>query len=261
MSVKWVHRFERKPGRWVFQPSDEARAEGAEVKALIEAHWRLPRYYYHLREGGHVAALRKHQRSELFIKADVADFFGSVSRSRICRLLKADFGHKEALRMATASTVRHPEDPQRRMLPYGFIQSPLLASLAMSRSALGALLERLHRERGLVVTVYVDDIIVSGRNVERLQEVLGELKVAAARSRLFLNESKEHGPSPVIEVFNIKLAVGHELEVLPGRLNDFARILAASTSPQKRNGILGYVSSVNFTQALALASLSGGLGP
>jgi hypothetical protein len=88
MPLTWVHRFERKPGRWVFEPSEEAREEGAEIKALIESHWKPPSFYFHLRQGGHVAALRAHLASTWFVKLDIADFFGSVSRSRIARLLK-----------------------------------------------------------------------------------------------------------------------------------------------------------------------------
>lgn len=252
MPAKWLHRFERKPGRWVFEPSPEARAEGAEVKELVESHWKAPSYYFHLREGGHVAALMRHQRSACFVKVDIADFFGSVSRSRISRVLKEFVSHTEARRMATASTVRHPEDPARQILPYGFVQSPLLASLALHKSGLGKYLDQLHRERSLVVTVYVDDIIVSGNDPGELSDVLTTMKAKAQRSRLAFSDDKEQGPAATISAFNIELAAGTPLSVLPPKLAEFREAFQTSTNELQRAGIQGYVRSVNPVQADSL---------
>ncbi|MCO5119744.1 MAG: reverse transcriptase domain-containing protein [Burkholderiaceae bacterium] len=252
MPAKWLHRFERKPGRWVFEPSPEARAEGTEVKVLVESRWNAPRYYFHLRPGGHVAALQRHQRNASFIKVDIADFFGSVSRSRISRVLKEFFSHTDARRMATASTVQHPDDDGRQILPYGFIQSPLLASLALHKSALGKYLDELHREKRLVVTVYVDDLIVSGDDHDALGHVLAELKLRARRSRFALSDEKEQGPAASISAFNIELTSGVPLSILPPKLAEFRDVFRASTNELQRAGIQGYVRSVNETQAGSL---------
>lgn len=249
MPAKWLHKFERKPGRWVFEPSPEARAEGIEVKELVESRWKAPSYYFHLRQGGHVAALHRHQRNSCFIKVDIADFFGSVSRSRVSRVLKEFFSHTEARRMATASTVQHPEDPARQILPYGFVQSPLLASLVLHKSALGKWLDELRRDRRFVVTVYVDDIIVSGTDAAELGSVLTTLKAKAQRSRLPFSDEKEQGPAGSISAFNIELAAGSALSVLPPKLAEFRDAFQASTSELQRAGIQGYVRSVNPVQA------------
>lgn len=252
MPAKWLHRFERKPGRWVFEPSPEARAEGIEVKTLVESRWRAPTYYFHLRQGGHVAALLRHQRSTSFVKVDIADFFGSVSRSRISRVLKEFFPHADARRMATVSTVQHPDDAARQILPYGFIQSPLLASLALHKSGLGKHLDELHRESRFVVTVYVDDIIISGRDHAELGVALSELKTKAQRSRFVFGDEKEQGPAGSISAFNIELATGAPLSVLPPKLAEFRDAFRTSTSELQRAGIQGYVRSVNHAQADSL---------
>lgn len=252
MPAKWLHRFERKPGRWVFEPSPEARVEGREVKELVGSRWKPPSYYFHLRQGGHVAALLRHQRSTSFVKVDIADFFGSVSRSRVSRVLKEFFSHADARRMATASTVQHPDNATKQVLPYGFIQSPLLASLALHKSALGKYLDELHRDRRFVVTVYVDDIIVSGDNQDELSDVLSELKTKAQRSRLAFSDEKEQGPAGSISAFNIELATGTPLSVLPPKLDEFRDAFRASTNKLQRAGIQGYVRSVNQSQADAL---------
>lgn len=252
MPAKWLHRFELKPGRWVFEPSLEARAEGIEVKGLVESRWKAPSYYFHLRQGGHVAALERHQRSACFVKVDIADFFGSVSRSRISRVLKEFFAHTDALRMATASTVQHPEDASRQILPYGFIQSPLLASLALHKSGLGTYLDELHGDARFVVTVYVDDIIVSGADHDQLAGVLSVMKMKAQRSRFTFSDQKEQGPAESISAFNIELTSGIPLSVLPSKFAEFRDTFRTSTSEPQRAGIHGYVRSVNKTQADSL---------
>jgi hypothetical protein len=101
-------------------------------------------------------------------------------------VLKAFFSHDEALRIATASTVRHPDDNARRILPYGFIQSPLLASLVLHESTLGKYLDALHRDERFVVAVYMEDIIISGRGHGELLDVLARLKEKTQRAAPYL---------------------------------------------------------------------------
>lgn len=252
--AKWIHRYERKPGRWVFEPTDEARTIGIEVKTRVSACWQAPSYYFHLRAGGHVAALRQHRDSSFFLKIDITDFFGSVSRSRLSRVLKEYFSHHEARRIATESTVRSPENPDRVMLPYGFVQSPLLASLALHKSRFGALLDTLSMEQDLVVTVYMDDIVISGNDLPRLEQVLQEVKITADKSRFQLNQEKEQGPASAISVFNIDLIAGIDMAVTAERLAEFTKTLATSRNEHQAAGIDSYVRSVNVDQAATLST-------
>lgn len=249
MPAKWVHRYESKPGRWVFNPSPESRAHGAEIKGLVEEHWKAPAYYYHLKRGGHVAALRRHEKNSHFFKVDLADFFGSISRSRVSRALKDYVSHAEARRLATASTVRHPGNEKKTILPYGFIQSPLLASLVLHKSGLGSFLDALHKDKGLVVTVYVDDIIVSSSEPERLEDVSQELLARVTKSGFALNHDKSQGPPTSITAFNIKVTAGEELLIIDDRLLKLRDLIAAATSDYEKAGLLGYVRSVNADQA------------
>lgn len=253
MPAKWIHRYEWKPERWVFNPSPEARAEGAELKALVEGYWKPPAYYYHLKRGGHVAALRRHAKHRYFLKADIADFFGSISRSRLSRTLKEYVGHAKALSLATASTVRHPSDGKKTILPYGFVQSPVLASLVLHKSGLGFFLDAIHSDRDFAVTVYVDDIIVSGDDFERLKSLAKELMLRMAKSGFARASKKSQGPATAIAAFNIELAAGKELAIVEKRLLELKELVASSESEPQKAGLVGYVRSVNPEQADSIA--------
>jgi hypothetical protein len=109
-------------------------------------------------------------------------------------------------------------EPRRFGLPYGFAQSPLLASLALDKSELGRSLNRLHRQ-GVTVTVYVDDIIISHNEDDRVNEGLLDIRATAAQSNFEVNESKSVGPLEVLNAFNIQLQLG-ELQILAWRLEE-----------------------------------------
>lgn len=243
----------------MFEPSDEARTSGLEIKAEVESRWSHPDYYFHLLEGGHVAALKRHIGNRSFLRVDIADFFGCVSRSRVARLLKAFFPYTKALRMATDSTVELPtgaaaapgRTPGRLVLPYGFVQSPLLASLALKESALGAYLQRLRSSSEVTVTVFMDDIIVSADDELILARTLDELKRLSVRSCFGLNDAKQQGPARTITAFNIELTYGG-MALASQRLTELQKIFSASTHEKQKAGILSYVNSVNARQGETL---------
>lgn len=255
MNPKWDSRFELKPGSWVFVPTDESRQIGIEIKAAIQERWRPPSNYFHLREGGHVAAVKSHVENMCFAHLDIQDFFGSINRTRVTRCLKDIFGYTRAREMANHSTVVHPDREGRQfILPFGFVQSPLIASLCLYKSALGACLRRL-KGKGIAVSVYVDDIVISGRDESEVLSTLAEIKQAANRAGFNLNESKEEGPSGRISAFNI--VVSHQLlAICPDRWLEFIKAFKASESEQQKDGILGYVSSVNGSQWTELMGLT-----
>lgn len=250
MPAKWLNRFELKPGRWVYVPAPEARASGIAIKAGCERLWSPPDYFYHLQSGGHVAALRSHIGSNIFFKADIQNFFGSINRTRVTRCLKSKFSYRVAREWAVASTV---QDPGRKSttLPYGFVQSQLLASLCLFESALGKVLHRINGQNGTAVSIYVDDIIVSTRDAALLEKLYGDVVLAADRSRFILNPAKSTAPSPQISAFNILMSEA-QMSIEPTRLSAFASALALGATPSQRQGILGYVNSVCPAQLSAL---------
>jgi len=247
--MKWASRFELKPGAWVFVPTQESIDAGASIKAAIEERWNPPKNYYHLRDGGHVEALRSHLESKCFIHLDIQDFFGSINRTRVTRSLKDMFGYPRAREIANLSTVIHPKREGRQfILPFGFVQSPLIASLCLYKSRLGACLRKVNAIEDIVVSVYVDDIVISTKEEKLAWAILPDVQDAAQRSGFALNASKQEGPAERVSAFNIELS--HQaLSIQPERWREFVESFAASESEHQRRGIVGYVRSVNTSQA------------
>jgi hypothetical protein len=252
MNPKWSSRFELKPGKWVFVPTAYAVLEGKKVKRAIEKCWKPPSYYFHLKAGGHVEALRMHLAHESFIRIDIRDFFGSINRTRVTRCLKKIFSYANARSYANASTVPDPNE-KRLILPFGFVQSQIVAAVCLSESALGKYLDRLCLNKLVALTVYVDDIIVSTAEAGLLDQILKDIEAAAERSSFTLNTTKQEGPSACITAFNILLAKG-KMEVEAKRLQQFTEAFTTATSESQRAGIKSYVTSVNTLQGHAIPS-------
>jgi hypothetical protein len=246
MIPKWASRFEIKPGAWVFVPTEETIKVGREIKKDLEVRWKPPSNYFHLIAGGHVRALRAHAGNSWFVHLDIKDFFGSINRSRITRSLKKLFGYKRAREIANASTVTHPSRGDF-ILPFGFVQSPLIASICLYKSALGNRLRGMQNE-GLTVSVYVDDLILSANDLQVANAGLAAVKHAAERSGFRLNPDKEEGPAVKITAFNIDLSV-KQLAIEQERLAAFIEAFQTAESSHQKRGILGYVASVCSAQA------------
>jgi hypothetical protein len=244
---KWETRFQLKPGTWVFVPTEEARELGYTIKDLVEARWRPPKNYFHLTNGGHVRAIGAHVHNTTFAHLDIQDFFGHVNASRVTRWLKPLVGYTKAREFAKASTVAHPNYGEV-MLPFGFVQSPILASLCLFHSALGRCLVELPYKLGVVVSVYMDDIILSAADHSVLVDAVRLVDESAVRSSLPIHPDKREGPAPNITAFNIALA-HHSLRIEDERWNSFLRDFQASDNEFVRRGIHSYVRSVNLDQA------------
>ncbi|MBB3213247.1 hypothetical protein FHW67_002536 [Herbaspirillum sp. Sphag1AN] len=251
MLPTWESKFELKPGVWVFVPTRESVEEGNIVKGALSDRWKPPKNYFHLRSGGHVKALELHRNNTVFVHLDIQDFFGSIGKSRVTRNLKGFFSYEEARAIATKSTVTHP-DSGSLILPFGFVQSPILASLCLAKSALGLHLQALPQKyAGLAVSVYVDDIILSSHYEADLVSATAELKEISARSRFILNPNKEQGPAHRITAFNVVLS-NLQLEIEQNRYDRFVAAFNNSENGSQREGIFSYVASINMAQAVQL---------
>lgn len=250
MHPKWTSRFEIKPGVWVFVPTEKTVAQGTVLKKMLSERWHAPANYFHLSAGGHIAALQAHIGNDYFAHLDIEGFFASINRTRVTRVLKPYFGYTVARQHAVDATVHVPKR-KATMLPFGFVASPILASVCLSKSALGRSLREVKQRHDVTVSVYVDDIVVSSKNHDSVERAVRDLEAAAERSQFKLSASKREGPGERITAFNIELS-HNSLVVEPTRWMQFVEAYTRADNDSVRKGIAGYVNSVNQEQASGL---------
>lgn len=241
------HHFQLRPGTRVYVPTDHGRARGIEVKRAIEDSWDAPDNFYHLHDGGHVAAARVHSNAPWVASVDLHRFFDQITRSKVHRSLKRiRFPQAEAWEMACDSTVDKRPPLRRFSVPFGFVQSPLIASLVLSHSALGTAIKRLHRS-GVAITVYMDDITVSGDSKSAVQAAFDDLQLAAAAADFAFNPAKTQPPGVKVVNFNIEFGSGNML-IVPERMEEFKDAFKNGSAYQQM-GIYSYVWTVDEDQA------------
>lgn len=253
MQQVYSHRFRTPKGLEIFVPTPEGRKLGEAIAERVLNTWPPPAYFYHFRSGGHVEAARLHTMNTVFARLDIQGFFDSVTRSKIDRaLMSLRIPKADALDYATLSTVNKASG---RSLPFGFVQSPALASLALDRSALGKALWSLRRAGEVALSVYMDDILVSARDVAQVDAAVSVLDRAAAMAGFILSPAKRQVGVPEVEAFNLRMAKDF-LEVSPERMAAFAAT-ERTTDGAKERAIVGYVATVNEAQSLVLEEVFG----
>lgn len=162
MVYNYEYRYERKPGRYIYIQTAASSKEGRAIIKRVGRLYKPHPIFFHLRRrGGHVAAMRVHAGSEYLTRFDIDNFFGNVTRTKISRALRdISISYRAAFNIAHASVV---VEGSRRCLPFGFCQSPILATLVLERSVLGRELKRL-ATAGFHVSVYMDDIVLSSND-------------------------------------------------------------------------------------------------
>ncbi|MGN8118688.1 reverse transcriptase domain-containing protein [Labrys sp. 22185] len=213
-------------GKPVFVPSERGEKIGRALKAKVEQATAFDGFYYHLREGGHVAALHVHRDHRYFARLDIERFFYGIGRNRVARELHA-IGIERAGTMAKWSCVRNPFNEPRYALPYGFVQSPILATLVLMHSGVGNFLRRL--PKAVTASVYMDDIALSSDNKGILEGVYTDLRRVLDDGNFTINENKVYGPAEAIELFNCELTQ-HYASVLQARRDEFHQVERSATS-------------------------------
>lgn len=224
-------------GKPVFAPSTIGRRIGSEIKVAVESAYAFDPIYFHLRAGGHVAAMHHHRANRYFARIDIARFFYSVSRRRVQSALDR-VGVAHAAFYAKWSTVANPYEEPRYSIPYGFVQSPILASLVIATSSLGDHLQAL--PTGVSASVYVDDISLSSDDLRTLEAAYTATLRVIETDGFAVNPEKLRPPAPVIDIFNCDLAQGRTT-VRDDRID---RFLASNRSQAAEDAFVLYCASV-----------------
>ncbi|QDM15545.1 hypothetical protein FNL55_06190 [Tardiphaga sp. vice352] len=217
MYTNYLLRYKTK-GRYVFSPTDECREFGNRLLDECRMRVTLPDYHYHYTSGGHVAALHRHIDNKFFFRIDIQSFFYAIRRNRVAAALR-HFSISDPRDRAKWSCVADPYGSGGYVLPIGFVQSPMLASLVVLLSPVTDSIE-LARTRGAFISMYFDDFIGSAPDLVLLNEVFDDLCLACERAALPINDGKLVLPSPIATAFNCSLEEG-AAEVTPGRKAEF----------------------------------------
>jgi hypothetical protein len=206
MFENYRHKYQSR-GKFIFVPTPECNRRAERLLEFGEG-LELPDYFFHYQRGGHVAALHRHIENKFFFRIDLKTFFYSISRNRISRVLRQSDFLQNAREYAEWSTVRNPyPDGPRYVLPIGFRQSPLLASLALYRSAVASAVEDA-QHRGVFVSVYFDDLVGSSIDAHELRITYDGVLAACKQADFAANPGKLVEPTSVIIAFNCRLTHG-----------------------------------------------------
>lgn len=204
-------------GKPVFVPTELGRNIGNDIKRQVKNAYAFESFFYHLRSGGHVSALHSHRENEYFCKCDIQNYYYSVGRNRITRCLRA-VNISRSKHYSKWSCVKNPYAEPRYSLPYGFVQSPILATLVLAMSTLGDTLRRLSEH--VHVSVYVDDILLSSNNLKLLSSCFEDLHEGLIDAGFQTNHAKTVTPQNELEAFNCRLQKNTTF-VLPARVEEF----------------------------------------
>lgn len=196
----------RNKGKPIYVPTEYSKRLGEKIKRSVENAIEFPKYYFHLRSGGHVAAIHSHREFQYFCKIDIENFFYSIHRNRVERVL-SNIAIYRSKSFAKWSCVKIDGLTPAYRLPYGFVQSSILASLVLYQSSIGIFLEQAVKRAN--VAVYVDDISMASNSLSNLETLYAELIATVERSGFVLNSRKAIAPSISMHIFNCNLRNEH----------------------------------------------------
>jgi hypothetical protein len=248
----YLHKFKNDRGMNIFVPSPTGRLQGEKIIRVVLKRWTPPRHFFHFQKGGHVAASLIQLSSTAFARLDIKAFFDAVTRTKVHRALRRiGISQRDALAIAMCSTVRKPGAKQFS-LPFGYVQSPVLASVVLDSSALGAALRAA--EANISLAVYVDDILMSAGTEAQLAPHVAALDTAARLSGFELHPYKRQFGS-IVEAFNLQIT-NKSACVTDERMAEW---LHAERSPSNLRewAIVRYVRGINPAQADVLEEAFG----
>ena len=82
MIENYIFKY-RSRGKWFFVPNDKCERRGRRMLQFFKKRVVYPDYMYHIKKGGHVAALHAHLNNALFFKIDIQNFYYSIARMRV----------------------------------------------------------------------------------------------------------------------------------------------------------------------------------
>lgn len=242
MPVKYLN-YEYKTlsqkGKRIFVPTEDCRKIGGHILKEIKDRHAFPSIFCHMHRGGHIKALHVHIGSSFFLQFDIKNFFYSISRDRVFRAMRA-LGIPDSDNLSRWSTVRNPDTGPKYCLPYGFVQSPALATIALERSPLGFFLASTEVSGYCRVSIFMDDVIISSSSEIKLTAAANELPSILKKSSFEVKDGLNLSVKTHVNPFNCTLSSGKSA-VLADRVAEFYK---SSPSADGIRAFAAYVSKV-----------------
>lgn len=247
----YEYKFEIRPQKFVYIPTEQGKDQGLAIISRIYDLWEPNPIFFHLgNRGGHVAAMRIHLQHRYFAKIDLSNYFNSITRTKIIRSLKKiGIPYEESYNIAYNSVV---EENNRKILPYGFVQSMVLATLSFEKSGFCSEVIRINNT-DVSVTIYVDDIIISSNDQQRVGEIYDYLCSIINQSNFSISLDKSQNCSVKITSFNCSISQGN-MRILEDRMESFRQSYSNGNS-FTREAILRYIDVINTDQRNNFLSL------
>jgi len=152
-----VHQEIKKSGgfRNIEAPNGDLKKVQRKLLKHVLNKIRIDPVFYGVKGTCMVDAIRMHCQKPLVISMDVQNFFPSVTREEIRHALLTRGMTKEVVKVITRLTT------YQNRLPQGAPTSPILAALAL-QPKVREILNMLAPYEGMNISVYVDDITISG---------------------------------------------------------------------------------------------------
>lgn len=238
-------------GKFAYEQTAEAYKLGKLIVEKISKKWSPPSNYFHYQKGGHLAALNVHRNNNCFSKIDLSKFYYKITKNKIIRnLKKIGFTFIEADEIAALSTISHNG---YFVLPFGFVQSSIISSLVLSKSAIGEVFRS--RPSGINLSVYVDDILVSALNAPALVGFYSQqICSAVEQSNFIINLDKTILAKKELEIFNVKISQ-NDWKISDVRMSEFMMEMSLTENDNRADAMIKYVSNVNVAQSESLSRM------
>lgn len=191
-----------------------------------------------VRKRSYISFVRPHTNKKIVITLDIRDCFDSISRKQVQSALKSKLGLSDSLSRELSFKLCIDNK-----IPQGFSTSNFVTNLYLNDVFLG--LNRKLSSMGLTMTVYVDDIAISG-NALNSAEVINLVCVDLSRAGLAVKKAKIKVMYSHMRQTIVGLVVNRRVSLTKEKTKElFAQVAQGSMSQESLDGWLSNLRSID----------------
>ena len=198
-----------------------------------------------IKRRSYVSFARPHTNKKTVIAIDIHNCFGSITQNEIQKALISKLGLAEGLASRLAARLCY-----KRRVPQGFATSSFLTNLYLNDTLLR--IKRIMRAKAIDMTIYVDDIALSGQRVDSA-DIINSVSLELSRAKLAISKAKvkvmhSHGPQVICGLtVNKGVAISTQK-----RKKLFSEIACGCMT---ESSLQGWLANLNMIDKQAMANL------